>query len=294
MKKIDAHNHPDYHGRTWSDIVRDMDELGIEKTCLLSWENPWDENYMPTLGVFASPMSSKCPVPFDRCYDAAINAPDRFILGYAPDPRVPGAVYRLQSAIDTYGVKMCGEIKLRMMYDNPDALELFRYAGQRGLPVTLHFDYYGATGQSSDSLRSSLWYGGDIFTLERVLEACPETNFLGHAPGFWGCISADEKWRTEAYPRGEVIPGGHIERLLDKYPNLYCDCSAGSGRFALSRDPEYTRGLILKHPDRFVYARDEFTNELSNYIDSLSLPLDVLELFYHGNLERLISQAGRN
>ena len=87
---------------------------------------------------------------------------------------------------------------------------------------------------------------------------------------------------------------GDIERLLDKYPNLYCDCSAGSGRFALSRDPEYTRGLILKHPDRFVYARDEFTNDLSNYIDSLSLPLDVLELFYHGNLERLISQAGRN
>lgn len=293
MRKIDAHNHPDYHKMKWSDIVRDMDALGIEKTCLLSCENPWDENYLPTMGVFASPLGGGVSVPFERCLDGFEHAPDRFILGYAPDPRIPGAVYRLQSAIDTYGVKMCGEMKLRMMYDNPDAIELFRYAGWRGLPVTLHLDYYGATKQPEASLRSSLWYGGDIFTLERVLRECPETNFLGHAPAFWGCISGDEKWRQESYPKGPVLPGGHIERLLDAYPNLYCDCSAGSGCFALSRDPEYTRRLFLKHPDRFVYARDEFTNRLSEFIDTLGLPEDVLELFYHGNLERLISEAGR-
>ena len=53
------------------------------------------------------------------------------------------------------------------------------------------------------------------------------------------------------------------------------------------RDPAYTKRLILAHPDRFVYARDYFDNELSPFIDSLGLPEDVSEAFYHGKAERL-------
>ena len=291
MYKIDAHNHPDFLKKNYAAILADMDEKGINKCCLLSWENPWVENYLFNLNSCPSPLSPNVAIPFERCLSVYEKAPDRFILGYAPDPRIPGALYKMEAAIDTYGVKICGEFKYRMMLDNPDAVDLFRYCGSRNVPVILHLDNPGAHSMPEGAQWPHSWYGGDIFTLERALQLCPDTNFLGHAPGFWACISGDDQWKTVGYPRGPVLPGGHIERLLETYPNLYCDCSAGSGFIALSRDPEYTKYLFTKYPTRFVYARDCFDNALAEYIDSLGLPEDVLELFYHGNLERLIADV---
>ena len=291
MFKIDAHNHPEFHKKNADAILADMDEKGIDKLCLLSWENPWYENYLSNMNSSPSPLSPNVPIPFERCLAVYDKAPDRFILGYAPDPRIPGALYKMEAAIGTYGVKICGEFKYRMMLDNPDAVDLFRYCGSRNVPVTIHLDNPGAHPMPAGAQWPHSWYGGDIFTLERALQLCPDTNFLGHAPGFWACISGDDQWKTVGYPRGPVLPGGHIERLLETYPNLYCDCSAGSGFIALSRDPEYTKYLFTKYPTRFVYARDCFDNNLAEYIDSLGLPEDILELFYHGNLERLIADV---
>jgi len=289
MYKIDAHNHPDYHGRTPEGILANMDKVGIQKTCLLSWECPMDEVIPASYQYFAYTMDQTMPVPFRRCWDGYVLNPDRFILGYAPDPRRPGAVDKMKNAVNTYRVQMCGEIKLRMMYDNPDAVELFRFCGEQGLPVTLHFDYYSAQYVGPGHYpRERYWYGGDIDVFERLLKLCPETNFLGHAPGFWCHISNDDLGLTTPYPTGPVIPGGKIEQLLDKYENLYLDCSAGSCMRALSRDPEYTKKLMLAHPDRFVYARDAFDVDVSEVVDPLGLPQENLEQFYHGNIERLI------
>jgi len=291
--KIDAHNHADWHGHDFDRFIANMDKFGIDKTWILSWEAPIDE-YDPNSGwAFPTPMSASealgiagsGPVPFALGLAYKQKAPDRFILGYAPDPRRPDAIMRLKSAVLNYGVQVCGEVKLRMMYDNPDAIDMFRWCGENGLPVTLHFDYPYSTGRMFP--RPNWWYGGDIDTLERMLRLCPETNFLGHAPGFWAHISNDEEWRTSSYPKAPVIPGGRVEELLDKYPNLYCDCSAGSCHNALTRDIEYTKKLILAHPDRFLYARDYFDNEHQKMFDSMGLPQNVLEMIYHENAERL-------
>lgn len=290
MFKIDAHNHPDFCRMNFEKHIKNMDEYGIDKTCLLSWENPWDENYMSNMTGCPSPLYDNVPIPFERCLDYYEKAPERFILGYAPDPRHADALVKLKSAVDTYGVQICGEVKFRMMYDNPDAVELFRYCGEMGLPVILHIDNADAHKAHPASYRKHYWYGGDIYTLDRLLELCPETNFLGHAPGFWGCISNDDDWKTIGYPKGPVIRGGLVEQLLEKHSNLYCDCSAGSGCIALSRDPEYTKELMPKFPDRFIYARDEFGNDLSEFIDSLGLPENILEGFYHKNLEALLPE----
>ena len=290
---IDAHNHAGYHGFNYERFIANMDQFNIDKTWILSWEAPVGDFDPNSIYAFPLPMAQTSelgiansgPVPFYLGLFYKMQAPDRFILGYAPDPRRPDAIQRLKGAVNTYGVQVCGEVKLRMMYDNPDAIDMFRWCGANGLPVTLHFDY--PIGRGSAFPRPNWWYGGDIDTLERVLKLCPGTNFLGHAPGFWCHISNDSLGETESYPRGPVIPGGKIEVLLDTYPNLYCDCSAGSARIALTRDPEYTKNLILAHPDRFVYARDYFDNELAPFIDGLGLPAEVLEAFYHGNAERL-------
>lgn len=288
MFKTDAHSHPDFNGMSFKKYIKNMDEAGIDKACLLSWENPWDENYMSGMAACPSPLCDSVPVPFERCLDYFEKAPERFILGYCPDPRKADAIAKMKSAVDTYGVQMCGEVKFRMMYDNPDAVDLFRFCGENGLPVTLHIDNADAHRAHPASYRKHYWYGGDIYTLDRLLSLCPETNFLGHAPGFWGCISDDDDWKTIGYPTGPVVRGGLVEQLLEKHANLYCDCSADSACDALSRDKEYTKELMLKFPDRFIFARDGFGNNLSSLIDSLGLPQNITEGFYHKNIEALL------
>ena len=190
MRIIDAHNHPDWHGHDFTRFVANMDRFGIEKTWILPWESPEDEYHH---GYFA-PMTTggpDGPIPFSRCLAYAEKAPERFILGYAPDPRRPGAIDRMRAAVDIYGVRVYGELKLRMTYDDPDALRMFRFCGERKLPVVLHIDYEFPTG--TEYPRPNWWYGGGIGALERALRACPETVFVGHAPGFWAHISADGK-----------------------------------------------------------------------------------------------------
>lgn len=292
---IDAHNHPDWCGKDFDAFIADMDKNGIDKTWLLTWEAPFGD-YSPfylevTSGhLFKSKDTQSYPVPFERCIDYIQRAPERFVLGYAPDLRRVDALSCMKSAVSIYGVKVCGEVKLRMLYDNPDAVEIFKFCGDANIPVTLHFDYPEATKKSYNYPRSNWWYGGSIDTLEHLLNLCPKTNFLGHAPGFWGHISNDDLVYTESNPKGPVIEGGKIEYLLGKYKNLYCDISANSGYNALSRDKDYSYKLINKFPERFVYARDCFNNTHQEIIEELNLNKDVKELIYCGNAQRLISK----
>lgn len=291
---IDAHNHPDWHKHNFEKFIENMDANGIDKTWLLSWETPFGDFDPESVNVLCGAVLSgqaSVPIPFERCLDYKRRAPDRFVLGYAPDPHRPDALLALRSAVDLYGVQVCGEIKYRMLYDDPDCVDLFRFCGQAHLPVTLHFDSPEATQTGRALPRRHWWFGGGIKNLENLLSLCPDTAFLGHAPGFWANISGGENVEARAYDQGPILPGGKIEELLGKYKNLYCDISAGSGRVALSRDLEYTYRLICRFPDRFLYARDYFDSEHRALIESLGLPAEVKELVYHGNAERLIGEA---
>jgi hypothetical protein len=40
---IDAHNHPDWHGRDLNRVLENMEECNIDMTWLMSWESPADE-----------------------------------------------------------------------------------------------------------------------------------------------------------------------------------------------------------------------------------------------------------
>ncbi len=291
---IDAHNHADWHGHNFDKFIANMDKYGIDKTWILSWETPeadYSPSYLHVLGERAlNSAPGNLPVPFSRGLEYKTRAPERFVLGYAPDPKRQDAIAALKAAVDIHGVQVCGEVKFRVLYDDPDVIDMFRFCGDAGLPVTLHFDYPEAVLAPQGSPRRNWWYGGSIDTLENMLKLCPKTNFLGHAPGFWGHISNDDLMYTVAYPDGPVIPGGKIEYLLENYPNLYCDISAGSGCRALKRDLDYTYKLMTKFPERFLYARDYFDNIHQELIESLNLPKDVKELVYHGNAERLIGE----
>ncbi len=282
---IDAHNHPDWHGHNLDKFLENMDTYHIDKTWLLSWECPENE-YNPVTKKNIPEVGPRGPIPFSRCISYIERAPERFILGFAPDPRRPEAIDMLKAAVSIYGVRVCGELKLRMMLDNPDAIRLYRYCGEQSLPVTVHIDYEFSTG--SNYPRPNYWYGGGIEAFERVIKACPETIFLGHAPGFWAHISGDDKFDKEPYPTGKVEPGGKIIDMLRKYPNLYCDMSAGSGCNALSRDPEFAKKFLVEFQDRVLYARDYFDNKHQEFLNSLGLQNEVLEKIYSKNALKLV------
>jgi predicted TIM-barrel fold metal-dependent hydrolase len=284
---IDAHNHPDWHGH---DLVRYLDNMatyGIDRTWLLTWIAPADE-YVPKTIASVPPMADG-PIPFARALSYKERAPDKFVLGYAPDPRRPDAIDRLAAAIEIYGVQVYGELKLRMMYDNPDALRVFHFCGEEGLPVVVHLDYPIPTGHNYP--RPDWWYGGGIEALERALRACPETTFVGHAPGFWAHISGDGQADHIVYPDGEVVPGGHVVRMLEVYPNLYADLSANSARNALTRDLGFARDFVIQFHDRLLYARDNFDNELQTLLGELELPDEVLSDVFAANAMRLVNRA---
>ncbi len=284
---IDVHNHANWHCHNFTKFIENMDRYHIDVTWLQVWVCPVDEydpvGYYPCMSPTAPP---DAPAPLDEAVSYVERAPDRFVLSYAPDPRKPDAIDRLKAAMDIYGVRACGELKLRMMYDNPDALRMFRFCGTKGLPVTVHIDYEFCEGNNYP--RPSWWYGGGIEAFERAVKACPDTIFLGHAPGFWAHISGDDQFDINPYPIGEVVPGGTLIRMLREYPNLYCDISAGSGLNALSRDREFGKEFILEFQDRILYGRDFFENTHQEYLNSLGLPTEVLSKIYSGNALKLV------
>ncbi len=282
---IDAHNHPDFLGYNLARVLANMAQYNIDKAWLLSWECPADEYdhiYVATIPELNSPG----PIPLSRGVSYIERAPEQFILGFAPDPRRPEAIDQLEGAIALYGVRVYGELKVRMMYDNPDALRMFRFCGQKKLPVVVHIDYDLETGVKYP--RPNWWYGGGIEALERAMQACPETSFVGHGPGFWAHISGDDQFDKVAYPSGKVVPGGKFITLLRQYPNLYGGLDAGSGWGALNRDQEFAKDFLLEFQDRMLYGRDEFDNRHQEILNTLGLPEKVLTKIYSGNALKLV------
>ncbi|GIP31541.1 amidohydrolase family protein [Paenibacillus sp. J2TS4] len=285
---IDIHNHPDWYGYNLERFLDNMKQYNIDKTWLLSWECPESEYNPDYIKVIPDPDKPNGPIPFERCVAYKEQAPDKFVLGYAPDPRLPNAIDKLNHAIQLYDVKLYGELKLRMMYDNPDAIRLYRFCGEKGLPILVHIDYELDTGSTYP--RPNWWYGGGIGAFERAVEACPETIFIGHAPGFWAHISGDDQYNKTAYPTGPVLPGGRVSEMLRKYPNLYCDISAGSGCNALARDREFAKQFLIEFQDRIMYGRDYFDNVHQPLLNSLDLPKPVLDKIYYQNALKLIPE----
>lgn len=292
---IDSHQHVFWHGRNDAGLVADMDQHGIDLAWLLTWEIPEHPRLMEAT-KFASvlnpartrPDGSHPGIVLADLLIAAQNYPDRFVLGYCPDPAMPNAPDLFEAACDMHRVCVCGEWKFRMLIDDPRSLELFRAAGRRKTPVVLHLDapYLPPHGGEHDPA----WYGGTVENLERAVRACPGTTFIGHAPGFWRDLSGDAKNVAERYPGGPIQPGGKIISLLESYANLYADLSAGSALIALKRDLGFSKEFLCRFADRLLFARDYYGGDLSAFLKSLNLPDEVSEKIFAGNAQRLLAR----
>jgi hypothetical protein len=182
-----------------------------------------------------------------------------------------------------------------MRFDEPRCIALFRKAGELKCPVVLHLDAPFLIDKTTGKpAAQSMWFGGTIGNLENALQLCPETNFIGHAPGFWRYISGDAESDPEAYPKGPIAPGGRVPQLLHKYPNLCADLSAGSGMWALRRDPRHGRDFAIRYADRLLFGRDYYGGELLEFLKTLDLPKDVQEQIYFRNAQKLMPDAKPN
>ena len=201
---IDAHNHPNWYGHQLDRYLENTRQCGIDLTWLLSWECP-DDEYDHGFVRFCPDAGDAGPIPLSACLPYVERHPERFVLGYAPDPRRPEALDRLEAAIAAHGVRVYGELKVRMTYDDPDALRMFRHCGERRLPVVVHIDYEFDSGKRYP--RPNWWYGGGIGALERAVRAVRVVSLSGMRRDSGRMFRATESMTGRRTRRGPWFPG---------------------------------------------------------------------------------------
>ncbi|UCC72353.1 MAG: amidohydrolase family protein [Gemmatimonadota bacterium] len=290
---IDSHQHVFWHGRDDAGLVADMDAHNIEKAWLLTWEESAVEVNNVDMSVIDPRRntlgSHSTMIPLTTIIDVCRRYPERFVPGYCPHPLDPQAVAKLAAAVDILGVRICGEWKFTLHIDDPRCLEIFRYAGSRGLPVVLHLDVPYLPPAGGTYVGENMWKGGSIDHLIRALELCPDTTFIGHAPGFWREMSGEADSYPSVYLKPPLAPGGRLPGVFERHANLYADLSAGSALRALMADVDNAKAFILRFADRLLFGRDYYGTELYDFLMSLNLPSDVWRKIGRENAERLLS-----
>jgi predicted TIM-barrel fold metal-dependent hydrolase len=237
---VDMHTHL---GQTWNttvplsaeELLRWMDAHRIAQAVVLPLVSPESSSYLITTDYVLAQTK-----PFG----------DRLIPFCAVDPRtsysggLKGLVAMLQKYIDA-GAKGFGEHKPGVAFDDPRNMQLYAACAQLALPLLFHIDNQRNLDKPG------------LPGLAKALAEHPGCTFIGHGPGWWASISGDA---TQAdlggYPKTKVAPGGAIDALMGKFPNLYGDLSAGSGAGAISRDLAFGREFLIRRQDRIMFGTD--------------------------------------
>ena len=295
VKKIDVHVHtrdfggiemPRRDGSTYAgpQRIREMyDDWGIEFGILLGE---------------VSTYAATCPISNENLCLIARKYPETFKWFMDLDPHMGNndtttdftAIIEHYRALGALGV---GEVTASLPFDNPLLMNMLRHCNDCAVPLTFHLapaaiGHYGYVDSHG------------LPGLEGALKAYPNIKFLGHSMMFWSHISGDvTPENMNIYPSGKVTPGGRLGELLDEYPNLYCDMSAGSGGNAFLRDHEHAWRFIEKYPDRLLFGTDICAPHnffpLSGWLDESlmkgCISQENYNLICRGNAERIILNA---
>lgn len=275
---VDIHTHI---GQTWNSTKT------LSAKELLGWMDANDVAQAIVLPL-SSPESSSYLITTDFVLAETRPYRDRLIPFCSIDPRTSytggskGLLGMLRKYVDA-GAKGFGEHKPGINIDDKRNMALYTACGELGLPVLFHLD----------KERNMDAYG--LPGLEKALRECPGTNFIGHGPGWWASISGDIKAADlGGYPAANapVAPGGAIDRLMEAYPNLFGDLSAGSGALAISRDPKFGREFLIRRADRLCFGTDflspgQQVPQLTLF-RQIELPADVQAKIFRDNARRLL------
>ena len=173
--------------------------------------------------------------------------PGHFARSVTADPAKPESADLIRKAIKDGAVSV-GELKYHLALDSPEMRHIYDVAAELNVPVMMHI-------QNFPHFPGELPYNTGYDRFDKILRQYPKTNFLGHGDLFWANISADIP-TDRGYPSGPVKPRGLTDKWLSDFPNLYADMSANSGNNALSRDPDFSRGFIVRHQDKLIFGSD--------------------------------------
>ena len=258
---------------TASILLRWMDEHGIEKAFILPVESP-EAFWYPISTDF---VLRETKPHRDRLLPFCDIDPRRLATHLTSKKMV---VDMLKRYIDA-GAIGCGEHKCRVAIDDPLNMKFYEALVEVKLPILFHLDNQSMMDQPG------------LPGLERVLAAFPELVMIGHAKGWWasiaGGIGQDDLHRH--FDAGRVAPGGALDRLMEKYPNLYGDLSSG-GAAAMLRDPEFGQAFLLRRSDRLLWGTDwyDLTTKSWPQLDLFTrfeLPGETVAMIARGNAERL-------
>ncbi len=218
----DAHLHVQ-SVRQAPSLIKAMDASGIFRTVIVG--SPDATIYRSRNGYKGYRRNNEQVLEIARKY------PGRFIPLTAVDPQEE---YRLE-LLKGYVRRGARGIKLYSGHssfynselDAPDMYEVYGYAQEKGLPIVFHVN--------SGRLRY-------LREFEQVLKDFPRMTVI--CPHF--CLSS--------------IKLSRLERLLNKYPNLYTDISFGdylaAGLRRISRRPQKYREFMSRYRDRILFATD--------------------------------------
>ena len=227
-----------------ADLIGFYDKIDVEAGVILALCNP--ENFIG--GMTTEQILRTCA-----------RAPGRFIPSVAVDPRCSVASGTCNCSTTDFerifkyyrdkGCKVCGEVCANLHFLDPIMQNYFRGCEAAGLPLTFHI------AANRDWLYGIIDEKG-LPELEVCLQRFPKLRFFGHSQTFWCEIGEYETWQERTgYPKGPVR-NGRIPELMRKYPNLYCDMSAGSGNNALARDLDHAGRFLTEFQDRVMFGID--------------------------------------
>ncbi len=273
---VDMHTHL---GQTWNSRPPLVAET------LLRWMDAGDIAQAIVLPL-VNPEASSFPLTSDFVLQQTKQHRDRLIPFCSVDPRTSyqGGEQGLVDMLLRYkeqGARGFGEHKPGVPIDDPRNMAIYRACAKAKLPVLFHLDDQRNTDKPG------------LPGLEKVLREVPDGIMIGHGPGWWASISGDVDQRgLGGYPKGPVAPGGAIDRLMEKYPNLYGDLSAGSGANAISRDPEFGPAFLIRRADRMMFGTDFLAPEQNvpqlELYAKLKLPAEVEAKVYRDNARKLL------
>ena len=263
----DVHCHVRWQEWDIDEWAQHFASIGIDRVWALGWECWWRR------------MRGEYELPTSDVEEAAQRYPDLFVPFCCIDPRDADFDDRFDRYVEL-GFRGFGEMKLRLCIDNWDCKRVYARCAEVGWPILFHVDVCLELG--------GMWYMADVSRLEAILREFPDTNFVGHGPGWWREVSGDADEAPDAYPKGPVTPGGRLPRMLREYDNLYADLSAGSGYNALTRDPDFGRDFAIEFCDKLMYGTDNNDTKHLELLRGWELPPEVFDAIMEENARKLV------
>ena len=277
MPIIDCHLHINHFGRSMEETVAHLDATGIERAFFLPLETGEGGVTFKT----------------EEALKAYEKYPKRVIPFCQADVRRDDVLKRIRE-YHKQGCRGVGEQKEHVRLDDPRLERVIALCDELNWPITLHFEE-GPKGFNQ----------GIADKLEAYLQRYRRVRIIGHAQSWWAHISADAPPPEKGglYPQGPVKPGGLLDRLLAKYPNLYGDLSAGSGYNALARDEMFSASFLLRHRKKLLFGSDCpcrdgkgggwpekvcFANRLKQFLQRVIHDQEARDDIFYRNAERVL------